>query len=735
MSTAGISRRSALKVLTVAAAGSLWARPEPQAWAASPRVLADGQLPDDVRLGALKDLNGYFPWSPSATAAEWEQRAEFVRRQILVACGLWPMPARPAIQATVHGKVERDGYTVEKVFFESHAGLYVTGSLYRPASPAQEKRPAVLCPHGHWADGRFFGHNDAQIAEQIQQGAEKFDVGGRHPMQARCVHLARMGCVVFLYDMLGYADNQTLSFELTHQFAKQRPELSQPDHWGLFSAQSELRLLNVLGMQTWNSIRALDWLETLPDVDPQRIGVTGASGGGTQTFILGAVDPRPVAFFPAVMVSTAMQGGCTCENASLLRIGTGNIEFAALLAPRVLGMSAANDWTRELETKGLPQLRQHYDLLGVPDRVSGKHLPFAHNYNHPSRAMMYAVFQQAFGLKDASLEEQDYVPLTREEATVWSDEYPRPQGGDAGEQTVLQGFAREFDQQLAELTPRDAGSLERYQQIIGGGWQAIIGRDLRSTGNVMTEHRAETARNGYREIAGVVRNVTHHEELPFIALIPDNWNNQLVFWLTDSGKQGLFAAAGTPVAEVRQLMDAGYGVAGADLLYQGEFLQDAAEVTETRRVNNPREFLGYTVGYNHPLFAQRTHDVLTLIAAARALETPLSAMHIVAQGGTSLYAAAAAIQSGVDLQKLVLATGGYRFRTITDIRDPLLLPGALRYGDVPGLLALRAPQPTYLVGEDADQLALATAAFQAVDSRQKLSVGPSLAAGITWLLT
>ncbi len=400
MSSLPISRRSAIQVLSAALAAAATLGRESTTYAAPPRVLPEGKLPDDVRLGDLKDLNGYFPWTPSATKAEWDQRADYVRRQLLVACGLWPMPARPAINATVHGKIERDDYTVEKVSFESHPGLYVTGSLYRPLKTSG-KRPGVLCPHGHWANGRFHDHGEAKVKQELELKAEQFEVGGRHPLQARCVHLARMGCVVFLYDMLGYADNTMLSFDLIHRFGKQRPEMSSPERWGLFSAQSELRLLNALGLQTWNSIRALDWLETLDDVDPQRIAVTGASGGGTQTFMLGAVDPRPVAFFPAVMVSTSMQGGCTCENATYLRIGTGNIEFAAMLAPRTVGLSGANDWTREIETKGLPELQKHFAMLGVPDRLSCKYFPFEHNYNQTSRAMMYGVFQKALGLDGA----------------------------------------------------------------------------------------------------------------------------------------------------------------------------------------------------------------------------------------------------------------------------------------------------------------------------------------------
>ena len=124
-------------------------------------------------------------------------------------------------------------------------------------------------------------------------------------------------------------------------------------------------------------------------MDAARIGVTGASGGGTQTFILGAIDERPAVLFPAVMVSTAMQGGCTCENADYLRIGTGNVEIAALGAPRPLGMTTADDWTKAMPQTGFPALQRLYAMLDVPDRVALFPFPqFPHNFNYPSRAAM-----------------------------------------------------------------------------------------------------------------------------------------------------------------------------------------------------------------------------------------------------------------------------------------------------------------------------------------------------------
>ncbi len=236
-----------------------------------------------------------------------------------------------------------------------------------------------------------------------------------------------MGCVVFHYDMVGYAD----SVQISHRPGS-RPQMNTPENWGYFSPQAELHLQNMMGLQIWNSIRVLDWFSELPDVDPQRIGVTGASGGGTQTFILCAVDPRPLVAFPAVMVSTAMQGGCTCENACYLRIGTSNVEFAALFAPKALGLTCADDWTKEVPTKGFPELQQLFRWYGAEDRLHlAAFLNHPHNYNYHSRLVMYRWMNRHLGLGlEEPLDERPFQPLSREEMTVWTEGHPKPPSGD-----------------------------------------------------------------------------------------------------------------------------------------------------------------------------------------------------------------------------------------------------------------------------------------------------------------
>ncbi|MCA9267585.1 MAG: hypothetical protein KDA41_03910, partial [Planctomycetales bacterium] len=160
------------------------------ATAGGPRVLPEGKLPADARLEPLKDLDGYFPFTPPADAAAWPQRQERVRRQMLVALGLWPLPEKTPLHAVIHGKIEKDEYTVEKVSFESVPGFYVTGNLYRPKGAAG-RRPAVLCPHGHASQGRFQDHGVEGVKREIASGSEKFLEGGRSYIQARCVTLAR----------------------------------------------------------------------------------------------------------------------------------------------------------------------------------------------------------------------------------------------------------------------------------------------------------------------------------------------------------------------------------------------------------------------------------------------------------------------------------------------------------------------------------------------------------------
>ncbi len=222
----------------------------------------------------------YHPWIPPATLEEWKQERVTLKQRILISQGLWPMPPKSPLQPVIHGRIEEDDYTIDKVFFASRPGLYVTGNLYRPKN-VTGKMPGILSPHGHAPQGRFTNVPEGTAKQLIEHGDEVDLTAAKHYHQARMVQLARMGCVVFHYDMIGYADQQPL------------------DHrWDFSTPEDGLWLIENMGLQTWNSIRSLDFLLSLEGVDPNRIGVTGASGGGTQTMILSAIDDRVAVSVP-----------------------------------------------------------------------------------------------------------------------------------------------------------------------------------------------------------------------------------------------------------------------------------------------------------------------------------------------------------------------------------------------------------------------------------------------------
>ena len=660
--------------------------------AETPVVFQDGP-PQDHRLGDLRTLNSFFPFKPVTNLAEWKQRQVAIKRRILVSQGLWPLPTRTPLNAVIHGRVERDDYVVDRVFFESIPGNYVTGSLYRPKQ-GSGPFPVILSPHGHWHEGRFYDAGVETVSKQIETGAEQFVQGGRYPLQARAVQLARMGCMVFHYDMTGYAD----SVQLGH-----RPDswkhLDRPEHWGFMSVQADLRLQNMMGLQTWNSMRAVDFVLQLDEVDPSRVGVTGASGGGTQSMILGAIDERIAASMPCVMVSTAMQGGCTCENAPLLRIDQGNVDIAAATAPRPLGLTAADDWTVDLQTRGFPDLQHVYQMMGVAGRLTAVfHTRFPHNYNQVNRAAMYEFFNRHFALGYESINERDFLPLSQSESTVWNQIHPKPSGdqvGDLHETKLLALAAQDSDRKVSRLIPQSSEALQSYRDTIGGAWETLIGRRDDQVGNVAYSERSVTKTPKVVMQAGSIRNIDHEEEFPVLQFVSHQKTEKQVsvIWVMDQGKMAAFEN-GKVIDEILLLVNAGYTVIVPDLFGQGELEANVVREKSQRMWfqrggdKGWHRFSGYTYGFNHCLFAQRVHDLLSLIVQA----SSEGEVCMVGRGpAAGPLVAAACSQASKKIKRCIIDPKGFRFTSIERHDDPMFVPGALKYAGLDGLLSLAAP--------------------------------------------
>ncbi|MFM7245008.1 MAG: alpha/beta hydrolase family protein [Planctomycetaceae bacterium] len=683
----------------------------------------------DPRFGPPVTVDGEHAFTAVGSAEAWSERARLVRARVALAAGLLPMPARPPVEATLHGRIDRDGYSIERVSFESFAGHVVTGNLYRPAGGDAGSRPGVLCPYGHWPGGRFMDMPEEAVAKEIESGAERFVNGARSPLQARCVGLARLGCVVLHYDMVGFCDSvQVLGHR--HGVAADL-DGREPGTWGLGGFEAAARLQNWFGLQTFNSLRALDLLAALPGVDPTRLAATGASGGATQTIAVAAVDDRLRAAFAASMISTSMQGGCICENAPYLRVGQGNIDLAALVAPRALGLTAANDWTRDLERQGYPDLLGLYQMLGVPGMFEAHFdIQYGHNDNAVARSHCLRFMDRHLGLAQPTAgDEADFTFSSKPDLTVWTAEHPPPVGDDVGaahERRLCAAWTAASDAAVGPVL--DAGDREaasRAQATLAPAWAAIFGRGVPSPGEVTFEAAIDLpSATGFEWLDGAIALEAGHavladrgERVACLRVQPAEWNGTAVIWPHARGLAGQLPGDRNPAAAA--LLRAGHALVLVDLFGQAEQRGDPGFVLNQRGdrpgpadtvEDSYRKDCSYAYGYNDSAYARRVHDLLTLIAAARDHAThPPARIVLVGDAGAGHWVAGAvaAACSTLDgrrdppLAAAVIDVAGFRFDALPDVWHDDFLPGAVKYGDIVGMLAMAAPLPLWVADPDA----------------------------------
>jgi len=326
---------------------------------------------------------------------EWVKRAQEIKEHILKGTGLEKFPKKCPLNTIIGAKRVYEGYQVQNVAFESLPGVYVTGSLYTP-TVSKGKLPGIISPHGHWS--------------------KPGDVGRYRPdAQKRFAAFARMGAMVFAYDMVGYGQMGELGWKHEH------PE--------------------VLKLQLWNSIRCLDFIIEM-GADPKKIACTGASGGGTQTFLLTAIDQRVKVSVPVVMVSAHFFGGCVCESGMPIHkdvdFQTNNVEIAACAAPRpMLLVSDGGDWTKNNPVVEMPHLKYIYQLFGKSELVQNVHLPNdKHGYDLNKRAAVYPFLAKYLGLDlskamntDGTVREEMIVIEEQKALYPFDDQHPFPANG------------------------------------------------------------------------------------------------------------------------------------------------------------------------------------------------------------------------------------------------------------------------------------------------------------------
>lgn len=303
---------------------------------------------------------------------EWEARRDTLRKEVRERLGIDKLLPLCSKEKPEYSKIRKfDGYTVQNFRLKTVNGHTVCGSIYAPTSKG--KHPLIICPNGHFSNGRY------GKVQQLRLGT-----------------LARMGAICVDYDLWGWGE----SADEVGSKAHQTPEAHM--------------------MQALNGIRILDWMIQRKDVDTKRIGVNGGSGGGTQTVLLTVLDDRFTAANPVVSVSSWFDGGCPCESGMPIQLaggGTCNAELAAMFAPKpMMLVSDGGDWTSTTPELEYPYLQRIYGFYGATDKVSNIHLPKErHDFGDNKRNAVYKFFIDTFNL-DASKLDESKVTIEDENA-------------------------------------------------------------------------------------------------------------------------------------------------------------------------------------------------------------------------------------------------------------------------------------------------------------------------------
>jgi dienelactone hydrolase len=283
---------------------------------------------------------------------EWLEKRPRLHREYMDMLGLWPMPEKTPLKATQTGIYEAEDFIIEKLHFQSRPGLYVTANLYRPYTTQSEKArklPAILYVCGHSNRGRD---------------------GNKSAYQDHGMWFAKNGYVCLVVDTLQLGEIPGIHHG-TYGIRERKPVETR---WWWHSAG-----YTPAGVECWNGIRAIDYLLTRPDVDPERIGVTGISGGGAATFWIAAADPRVKVAVPVSGMSDlesyvknkVINGHCDC----MFLYNTYQWDWttiAALVAPRpMLFANSDNDsiFPMDGNRRVIAKLRTLYQMYGKPDLV------------------------------------------------------------------------------------------------------------------------------------------------------------------------------------------------------------------------------------------------------------------------------------------------------------------------------------------------------------------------------
>ncbi len=611
-----------------------------------------------------------------ASQQQWEQRLPEYRKEYFEMLGLWPLPAKTPLQVTTTGKLKREGFTVELIHYQSRPGLYVTGNLYRPsgASPGQ-RFPAVFYVCGHRYQGRD---------------------GNKTAYQSHGAWFARHGYVCLVVDTL-----QMGEIEAIHHgtYREQR--------WWWLS-----RGYTPAGVECWNGIRGIDYLASRPDVDAERIAVTGISGGGASTFWIAAADPRvtvavPVsgmADLPSYVPNRGIDGHCDC----MFLHNTFQwpwTRIAALIAPRpLLFVNSDHDriFPMDANHRVINRLERLYSLFGAGDRVDSVVSMGGHAYRKDIRQAVYRFINTHLKTDSRPINdsEVDLVTGTREDPEHPIDPVALrvfPADSDIPEGEVNTTIDEVFVPAASVRAP-PRGKFESWRQELKNELRRIVFREL--------PPRIPSAK--------LIREESKH------TLLLETEPGIQISLRIDSGPQPE-APRGQlllVVTELGSAVDAPDWLGSLSDQYDYVFFCDVRGVGETRWTRK-----------NPPNYVERSHVLLgTTVDTGRVWDVAASSrylasqhsnlkIHVAGEGSAGIVGAYAALWepgiAALHLARLPL--------THMDAAAPQFL-NVLRVCDIPDVLGMLAPRPLQIRGAADKGLDKIRAIYRSAESSASLRI-------------
>jgi dienelactone hydrolase len=602
---------------------------------------------------------------PPAARKEWDARRTDLRTSMLKAMG--SVPEKPcALEPKVVDTLSRKGYHIEKLLFQSQPDVWVTANVYVSES-VKGKRPAVLVVHGHWPWAR------------------------RDPVvQARCLGLMHLGFFVLAVDAFGAGERYTEPGKGTY-------------HGALYGSTLWPAGMTLLGQQVYDNRRAVDYLLTRPEVDGERLGITGASGGGNQSMYAGALDERLKAVVPVCSVGNfqayLQAACCVCEVLPGALRFTEEGDVLGLAAPRALMVMSADQDALQFSVgeakKSLERARAIYKLHNALDKI--EHVTFAskHDYSQTMREAMYGWMTK--WLKDEGngkpIAEPAHEVETPEELAVFP-KTPRPKGF-LFPPTLA---AREGRKLIDRFSQQKPDHVEEWESL-AVHMRSQLTKDV--FGSFPNLPKANGTL-GKEQLTGKVRTVPLHLEtepgLRLSVLIQSKAaavDKQKACILLDF--EGLAVAAKSPMAHA--LLEKGWAVHAPDLRATGEgkptndLIHDAVDHTSAE----------HALWIGRPLLGQGVFDVLCLLDWM-GLQPGLdkSSFAVIGFGPAGLVALCAGGLFDDRIASTVLVNSPVSYITqdkySADMRMGLLAPGILKVGDIPHLAALSAPRRLIIDG-------------------------------------